>query len=354
MFNRLNISLSTNEIIVGAILFFITALTIAGFRWSRLYDSETISSDQSVQIYLEQTTDLNGLTEVLADSGITVNNEEFLWAARIFGWKKFREGHYQVDDGFTYNQFLSKLAKGIQDPISVTILPGRTKSSIVEMVSQDLKFDSLAFHETITDTSFLKSLDIEAEDVIGRLYPNTYSMYWTVSPEAFLKRILEEFNKAVVEAHQQEFEKLDRSVDEIITLASIIEWEAQNRDEKTTISGLYWNRLNRGMRLQADPTVNFAVGEQRRILYEDYQIDHPYNTYRYSGLPPGPITNPSLSSIQAALNPEEHDYLYMVATPEGEHSFSETFEEHKRKSAKWRQWLREQYRIKRQREQNSK
>lgn len=354
MFDRFNISLSTNEIIVGAILFLITALTIAGSRWLRLYDGDAISSDLPVQIYLEETTNFSGLAEVLANSGITVNDEEFRWAARIFGWNNFREGHYQVDNGFTYNQFLSKLAKGVQDPVSVTILPGRTISSIVEMVSSDLEFDSLAFHRTLTDSSLLSDLDVEPEDVIGRMYPNTYSMYWTVSPEAFLKRILEEFNKAVVEAHQQEFDRLDRSVDEIITLASIIEWEAQNQEEKSTISGLYWNRLSQGMRLQADPTIIFAVGEQRRILYEDYQIDHPYNTYRYSGLPPGPITNPSLSSIKAALNPEEHDYLYMVATPEGAHSFSETFEEHKRKSAKWRQWLREQYRIKQEREQNSK
>ncbi len=105
------------------------------------------------------------------------------------------------------------------------------------------------------------------------------------------------------------------------------------------------------MRLQADPTINYVIGERRRILYEDYKIDHPYNTYINSGLPPGPITNPSLSSIEAALYPENHDYLYMVASPDGSHDFSETFEEHKRKSAKWRQWLQEQYRIKRQREQ---
>lgn len=353
MSNRFNIPLSKNDLIWGVLLFFLTASIIAGSRWSRLYDNDVISSEERIHIYLEDQTELNKLSGILADSGLVENQEEFQWAANIFGWKRFRQGHYQVDNDFSYDEFLSKLARGIQDPVSVTILPGRTKPKIAEAVSNDLKFDSLSFHHTIRDSSLLSSLGLEPEDVIGRLYPNTYSMYWTVSPESFLKRVLEEFSRTVVKPHQQRFDSLDYTVDEIVTLASIIEWEAKNSDEKPTISGLYWNRLNRGMRLQADPTVNFAIGEQRRILYEDYKIDHPYNTYLHRGLPPGPITNPSLSSIKAALNPEEHDYLYMVATPEGEHAFSETFEEHKQKSGRWRKWLREQYRIKRQKEQNS-
>jgi UPF0755 protein len=350
---RFKISLSNNELILGFFLFFLTVSIIAGSRWSRLYNHDAILSEDPLHIYLEDQTELNSLSETLADSGLIKSQEEFQWAAHIFGWKRFRKGHYKVDKGFSYDEFLSKLARGIQDPVSVTILPGRTKSKIAEAVSDDLEFDSLSFHQTITDSILLSNLDLEPEDVIGRLYPNTYAVYWTVSPEAFFKRILEEFNRAVITPYQQRIDSLDQTVDEIVTLASIIEWEARNSDEKTTISGLYWNRLNRGMRLQADPTINFAVGEQRRILYEDYEIDHPYNTYRYRGLPPGPITNPSLGSIKAALNPEDHEYLYMVATPEGSHSFSETFEEHKQKSAKWRKWLREQYRIKRQKERNS-
>lgn len=323
---------------------------MAGSRWARLHNSQAISSAQTVHLYLEEPTGLEGLTKMLVDSNLVESRDQFQWAARILGWRNFREGHYLVDRGFGYDQFLSKLARGIQDPVSVTILPGKSKSVIVESVSNDLQFDSLSFHQAITDSAFLAEENLQPEDVIGRLYPNTYSIYWTTSPQAFFKRILEEFEKSVTAPNKKQFTQLDYTVDEIVTLASIIEWEARNEKEKAIISGLYWNRLNNGMRLQADPTVNYAVGERRRLLYEDYQIDHPYNTYLYRGLPPGPITNPSLSSIEAALYPEEHDYLYMVASPDGDHSFSETFEEHKRKSAKWREWLQEQYRIKRQRE----
>ncbi len=353
MINRFNIPLSTDELILGFLLVFLAAFIVAESRWSRLHHEKAISADKPVHIYLDNRTELSELTTILADSGLIANREEFLWAAQIFGWKKFREGHYLVDNGFSYDAFLSKLARGIQDPVFVTILPGKSKPDIVQKISSDLQFDSLAFHQTITDSLFLDSLGLEPRDVIGRFYPNTYSVYWTTSPEAFFRRVINEFRKSVIDDEKARIEELDRTVDEIVTLASIIEWEAKNKAEKPRISGLYWNRLDRGMRLQADPTVNFAVGERRRLLYEDYQIDHPYNTYLYRGLPPGPITNPSLSSIKAALYPEDHQYLYMVATPDGGHSFSETFEEHKRKSAKWRQWLQEQYRIKYQREQNS-
>ncbi len=344
---------SKRELFTGLILFLLITLVVAGVRWSRLYNSQAISSETPVHIYLDEPIKLDSLTEMLADSGLVQSSTEFRWAAHIFGWRNFQKGHYLVDQGFKYNEFLSKIARGIQDPVSVTILPGRTKEDIVQRVSDQLQLDSLSFYQTLTDTAFLKSQNLRPEETLGRLYPNTYSVYWTTSPRSFMKRILEEFDHAVVTQHKQQFENSDHSINEILTLASIVEWEARNEQEKEIISGLYWNRLNNGMRLQADPTINFAVGERRRLLYEDYKIDHPYNTYINDGLPPGPITNPSLSSIKAALNPEEHDYLYMVASPDGTHSFSETFEEHKRKSAKWRKWLQKQYQIKRMREQNS-
>lgn len=328
---------------------------MAESRWSRLHNSQAISSDEPVSIYLEEATSLDDLGQLLADSSLIESQEELKWAAGIFGWRRFQQGHYLVDQPFNYDTFLSKLARGLQDPISVTILPGRTKGDIVTKVAIQLQFDSLSFHQTIEDSVFLSQKKLTEKDVIGRLFPNTYSVYWTISPKSFFERILNEFDKAVVQPHQTQFKELNRSVDEIVTLASIVEWEARNSNEKRIISGLYWNRLNRGMRLQADPTVNFAVGERRRLLYEDYQVDHPYNTYLYRGLPPGPITNPDLASIKAALYPEDHNYLYMVATPDGAHAFSKTFEEHKRKSAKWRKWLQEQYRIKsmKQRKENS-
>lgn len=345
------IPVSSDEFIVGLLLCFFAAFIVAESRWSRLNDANAISSEQPVHVYLDQATNLNELTDILADSDLIDSRKEFGWAANLLGWRNFREGHYLVDRSYSYDAFLSKLAKGIQDPVLVTILPGKLKGEVVASVARQLQLDSLSLANALNDSAFLASNGLHRKEVIGRLYPNTYSMYWTSTAKNVLKRIFQEFDKAVVRTYRNRFKKLDKSVDDIVTLASIVEWEAKVDSEKATISGLYWNRLNKGMRLQADPTINFIIGERRRLLYEDYKIKDPYNTYLHRGLPPGPITNPSLSSIKAALYPAENDYLYMVASPDGSHAFSKTFEEHKRKSEKWRKWLQKQYRIKRQREE---
>lgn len=333
-------------------IFLLSSMIFAGSRLARLANSKSIASENPVNLYLEASIDLDQLSTMLADSGVVASKDEVMWAGKLLGWRSFHKGHYQIDGGYSYEVLLSRMAKGIQDPIALTILPGITKQRFADHVVEKMKFDSTAFDSALNDSSLLAELDIDKKDFLGRMLPNTYSIYWTSTPENLIKRINNEFQKVVVEPYADRFEELDMTIGEIVTLASIIEWEANSNEEKKKISGLYWNRLNRGMKLQADPTVNYAVKERRRLLYEDYRINHPYNTYLHRGLPPGPITNPSLSSIQAALYPADHDYLYMVASPEGTHVFSETFEEHKQESAKWREWLREQYRQKRQAERD--
>ena len=185
------------------------------------------------------------------------------------------------------------------------------------------------------------------------MFPETYRVYWTSTPKEIIRRVLSEFNESVTEPFTEEANEKGYTISEILTMASIVEWEAKIEEEKPVIAGLYWNRIDRRMRLEADPTVNFALGERRRLLFEDYKYQHPFNTYLNRGLPPAPITNPSLSTIIATLRPADHDYLYMVANPEGGHEFSRTFAEHQEASERWRKWLREQYRIKRQQEREA-
>lgn len=341
---------TTAELFAAAVVCLACLVLVLGSRLSRLSDSDSIHADRPIHIYLHETTDLSELSTMLADSGVVESRNELLWAGRLLGWNRFNTGHYLIEGDYSYNVLLSRMARGIQDPINLTIIPGLNRARLVMTVASQFAFDSTTFANTINDTTFLNELGLAQNEWIGRMLPDSYSIYWTATPGAVLKRILNEFRAKVTQQYADRLKELDRTVDEIVTLASIIEWEGRHEKELATISGLYWNRLQRGMRLQADPTVNYAIGERRRLLYEDYRFDHPYNTYVIDGLPPGPITNPSLNSIKAALFPEEHDYLYMVATPEGYHLFSETFEEHKKKSEEWRKWLRKQYDIKRERE----
>lgn len=337
-----------------AVFIFILATTVVlGSRLSRLTNTHAVRSEQPVDIYLHDDKNLRELSIILEENGLIADKEEVQWAGKLLGWKTFRRGHYEIDGSYSYDVLLSRISRGIQDPISVTIQPGLKKSTFFENLSAAFPFDSAALALQFHDSVFLATRGISDHHLFGRMLPETYSFYWTSTPENVLGKVLNEFQNTILIPNRDRLQELERSIDEIATLASIIELEAKYESEKPRISGLYWNRLERRMYLQADPTVNYAIGERRRLLFEDYKVDHPYNTYVNFGLPPGPITNPSESSIEAALYPEEHDYLYMVANKEGYHTFTETFEEHKRESEKWRRWIREQIRIKEKQEKKA-
>ncbi|WP_428236840.1 endolytic transglycosylase MltG [Gracilimonas sp.] len=338
------------EFITTILLFVLIAVMVLSSRLIRLTSGSSLVFEDQTEILLPENSGLSDLQQYLESEDIRFDKTEMEWAARILGWRKMQRGRYVFEGEYSYNGFLSKMARGIQDPVSVVILPGITTDRFTQTTAENLHFDSDSLLALMNDSTFLAEKDLSKEELFGRMLPETYLIYWTSSPKEFLNKVLREFDNAFTQEYREQAEEMDMTINEVVTLASIVEWEAKNQDEKPIISGLYWNRLNRGMRLQADPTVNFALGERRRLLFEDYQIDHPYNTYMNRGLPPGPITNPSLSTIEATLYPEDHDYLYMVANPEGGHVFTRTFSEHQAESEKWRRWLREQYRIKRQRE----
>ncbi|HET8866154.1 MAG TPA: endolytic transglycosylase MltG [Gracilimonas sp.] len=344
------IRLNRSEFLTALFIFLFIVITVSGSRLLRLNSGNSIFFEEETTIEFNSLKGLDSLQFTLNEKGIDFDESELEWAASLLGWKRFQRGLYKFEDGYSYEDFLSKIAKGIQDPVSVVILPGITIERLAEITSEQLHFEKEDLYEVFNDSTYLLEKGLSQEQLFGRMLPNTYSMYWTTEPRDFTDKLLGEFDNAITEEHRSRAQQVGYSMDEILTLASIVEWEAKFEDEKARISGLYLNRLERGMRLQADPTVNFALGERRRLLFEDYQFDHPFNTYLISGLPPAPITNPSLNTIEATLYPEDHNYLYMVANPEGGHVFTKTFHEHQIESEKWRIWLREQYRIKRQRE----
>lgn len=341
---------SFKEFTVLILLFSIVAFSTYSSRSMRLYSNEAIKVSEPVDLFLYERTGLAELTELLDGLAIDYDRDELKWAANTLRWRVYNPGRYHISKNTSYSEFLSKLARGLQDPVRVTILPGIDMDRLSRNLSLQLRVDSLSFREIFNDSSTVSTeLGLTGEELFSRMLPNTYEHFWTSEPEQIIRRVHRSFITSVAENYSQEIEANSLNLNEIIILASIVEWEARVNEEKPRISGLYLNRLARGMMLQADPTVVYALGERRRLLFVDYELAHPYNTYRISGLPPGPITNPALSSIRAVLNPEEHDYLFMVATPEGLHRFSRTFQEHQVASEEWRRWLREQVRIGRNR-----
>jgi len=330
------------------VLFLIVFLAIFNSRYQRIYNERAIYSEENQVLLLDDAIGLNELAERLYEKEVIADTVEFIWAGNLLGWKNFRPGRYETGDGYDYDEFLSKLARGIQDETKVTIIPGLDERLISRNLSLQLRADSAAFATIFSDSSSISlEYGLTKNELLGRMLPESYFFFWTAEPEDVIRRVLGEFERLVADGLAEEIQNSGFTLDEVLTLASIVEWEAKVQDEKRRISGLYLNRLKRNMRLQADPTVLYALGEKRRVLFEDYRLDHPYNTYVIDGLPPGPITNPDLRSIKAVLDPEDHSYLYMVATPEGTHQFSRTFEEHKQASENWRQFIREQVRIRR-------
>lgn len=345
--------LSVRQILLGALLFALILIVTFTSRTVRISQSKAIIGIENADLYLNSDIRLDDLVVLLDSANIEFDESELRWVSPLLGWRTFKKGHYNFDGEYSYNEFLTKLAFGSQDPIPVTILPGITVERFSRNLGQVMNFDSLDVIKVFEDSSFVSSLGLTKEQLFGRMLPDTYNIYWTNNAESAILKILDEFANRVTIPYKSRADSLGHSINEVLAMASIVEWEANIEREKPIVAGLYWNRIDRRMYLQADPTISFAVGERRRLLLNDYKIDHPFNTYLRYGLPPGPVTNPSLQTIKATLYPEEHRYLYMVANPEGGHLFNRTYEEHLVDAEKWRTWLQQQYRIKRQREQEA-
>lgn len=326
----------------------LTAFLLVALTWSvRLTEPGPIRTSASLKLYLD--TDIDGMISILEADSAEFDPDRLRWAAEVYKTSRFKAGRYLIDSTSTYREVLRKAFLGQQDPVHLRIPIARMRASLVDRISAQMRFTSSDLDSVLSDSAFLAELDVAPDQVVGRILPDTYQFYWTARPEDVVRRVHHNFLQQVVERYQPRLDSIGWTVDQAVTMASIIEWEVRHVDEMARVSGLYWNRLRRNMPLQADPTVNYAIGERRRLYHSDYRIDHPYNTYRRRGLPPGPLNNPRLIAIEAAIYPESHPYLFMVANSEGYHTFTRTYDEHLRESRKWVRWLNEQVRLRQER-----
>lgn len=247
-------------------------------------------------------------------------------------------GRYQAKPFVSAFTLVRILAKGRQTPINLTLPQGWTKEDVAGRVAQKMMFDSLSLVRAMQDDSFCRSLGgLDTTLIATILIPNTYQLYWNISATDFLKRMYKESLAFWNDDRLGAADALGLTKEEVYTLASIVDAETTNNAEKPLVAGMYLNRLEKGMPLQADPTIKFALRrfDLKRIFGDMLRVDSPYNTYIRRGLPPGPIRIPSLSSIEAVLHPANHDYLYMCAKADlsGTHVFSRTFSEHRAAAA---------------------
>lgn len=242
-------------------------------------------------------------------------------------------GTYEIPRNRALDEVIDMLVSGRVVLVPVTVPEGLRIELAAGVVARELGLDSLEVLEAATDSLLADSFGIPAPTLEGYLFPETYRVDPGTDARGIVRLMARQFDEVFTPSWRARSDSLGRSVHEIVTLASIVEKEAQRADERTVIAGVFWNRLRRGMRLEADPTVQYALGGHRtRVLYRDLEVESAYNTYRNDGLPPGPIASPGRASLEATLYPDSVPYLYFFATGDGgRHTFSETFTEHNRK-----------------------
>ncbi len=269
--------------------------------------------------------------------GIRHERPLLITAALFPELRQIKPGRHTVPPGLSNFGLLSYLHHHPQDEERVLIPEGLRQERIAAIVASQLDIDSLAFMKSTLDKSLLEKLDIESDSFEGYYFPGTYNFPWASTPEEVIRFLTGRFRAFYTDSLRTK--AAERGLDELelLTLASIVEAETPLDEEKPLIAGVYLNRLKKNMKLQADPTVQYALGgKPERLLYKDLAIDSPYNTYKYKGLPPAPICNPGAASIMAVLEPAQTGYIYFVATGTGGHYFAKTAAEHAKNVKKYR------------------
>ena len=321
------------------------------------------STDAAVGVKIPAETQFSVALDSLEASGALSSRTSMNLFGTLTSWgDQVKPGHYLIEPGSSNWAMLDKIRKGLQDPVRITLPSGRTAPVVASAIAQQMDADSSEVMDALFADDLAEQLGTDTDHLFAQMRGNTYDVMWTQNARRAVSRIYEWHERFWTDERKQKADALGLSPKEVVTMASIVEWEARFDEEKPRIAGVYLNRMlgrtSAGtMRLQADPTVQYALMQtdgqpMRRLFLRDYGFAHPYNTYLIDGLPPGPINNPSDAAINGVLDNEEHDYLYFVANTDGSglHDFSRTIAEHNAKARRWSQYLQEQTRIRRQRE----
>ena len=302
---------------------------------------------ESVEINIPRGTSLSEIGNILQEKNVINNKRTFTMAVKTLGHEKnIPAGTYTLRNARSNRRIIQQLVYGAPSLKNVTVLEGWMMDDIAAALEQKIGINKKKFLRLCKDQELVKLFELDGNSFEGYLFPDTYYFAEGLDAIVVLTKMVNEFKENMTLSMKVRAEELGMSQLEIITLASIIEGEAIYDDERATISAVYHNRLEKGMRLQADPTIQYIIEDgPRRLLNEDLKIESEYNTYLNSGLPPGPINNPGKESLIAALYPAVNDYIYFVARGDGYHTFSKTKKEHnkaKRKFQKVRRRVRQE------------
>ncbi len=299
-------------------------------------------SEAMVRVRIPKGSTVRAVADSLARVGVIRSPRLFRWFATSTGRARaIKPGGYQFSKRASYSYLLDALVSGRSVMHTIVIPEGYDVRDIAPLVAKSLSVSEDSVRAVVTDSAWRRRLNVPAPSLEGYLFPATYTFAEGTGARDAVVEMLERFEVAWQSGWNSRLQALAISRHDAITMASIVEKEARVPEERAIIAAVYWNRVRKNMRLQADPTVQYVMPNHvDRVLFKDLEIDSKYNTYKYAGLPPGPIASPGEASIIAALNPANVPYLYFVARPDGRHEFRTTFVEHTRAIAEIRRQRR--------------
>lgn len=331
------------KVVAAVCLLFVAIIYIKFFTSDTNFDKE--------ELYVEIPTGSNyqDVERIISPFVKNMSDFEFIAKRRSYT-ENVKAGRFLLKRGMSAFQLVGAMRRNV--PVKLAFNNQERLENLCERLSSQIEPDTTKLLAAFRDSIFLKKNGFTKETVFAMFLPNTYEVYWNISAEKFRGKMLDEYNRFWTKERTAKATAFNLTPVQVITIASIVHKESVKKSERPTIAGVYLNRYNQGMPLQADPTVIYALKLRdndfnqviKRVLYNDLFINSPYNTYKNIGLPPGPIAMPDVDAIDAVLNAEKHDYLYFCASVEkfGYHVFASTYEQHQVNAKKYADWLNQQ------------
>ena len=336
------------KILIFLLSFGIIAALVVGLLFRQWIWGANVKKDiAKTEFKIPSGSSYDDVFKLLKKKKILYNYSSFDFLATVMKYKKNKvaPGRYILKPGMSNRELISMFRAGLQTPLNITFNNVRTVEELVGKISHYIEADSSEIVELLHDSSYIADLGYNKYNILTMFIPNTYQFFWNTDPDDFIERMKKEHDKFWNEERRTKAQNIGLKPDEVFTLASIVEKETLAKEEKPVIASVYLNRLKKGMLLQADPTVVYASKDfgLQRVLNKHLKIDSPYNTYKYKGLPPGPICMPDVGTIDSVLNAKDTDYLFFCAKPNGHgrHAFAKTNRQHVNNANKYRRWLNE-------------
>ena len=339
-----------SKFIISVLIFAIILIVIGIVGWSIIYiiiykPNIDLKGQQSTFLYIHTGSNFTAIEKELINRKYLKSISTF---ERVAHWKKYdnkvRPGRYRIYDGMSNNELINLLRSGKQEPVKVVFNNLLTKEDLAGKISGQIEADSVSLLKLMNDPVYLSAFNITPQSIFVLFIPNTYELFWNSSADQFIRRMFLEYKKFWNAQRLNKCRMEGLTIAKVVTLASIVERETSKDSEKNAIAGVYMNRLRKNWPLQADPTLIFTANDYsiKRVLNKHKEINSPYNTYTHTGLPPGPICLPSVSSIDAILNFTNHPYMYFCARDDlsGYHNFAVTLAEHKRNARRYQAALK--------------